>query len=64
VSAGDHLWSIAQSIVGSADHDPTEREIRRYWRELIRVNRDRLVDPSNPDYILPGQQFRLPPTSN
>lgn len=64
VTSGDHFWSIAEAVVGGSRVDPTVREVRRYWQELIRVNRDRLVDPSNPDYILPGQQFRLPPTGS
>jgi nucleoid-associated protein YgaU len=35
--------------------------VGRYWRRLIDANRDRLVDPGNPDLLLPGQELVLPP---
>lgn len=62
VRPGDHLWSIAESTLrarGARKMD--ERRVRSYWRKLIAVNRSRLADPDNPDLILPGQVFRLPP---
>ena len=36
------------------------REVTTYWRALIEANRDRLVDPSNPDLLYPDQVLRLP----
>lgn len=57
VVPGDHLWSIAESIVGAGSADDA---VADYWRRLIAVNRDRLVDPSDPDLIVPGQQLVLP----
>ncbi len=62
VEPGDHLWSIAARVV--TDHlggAPDERRIAAYWLDLIAANRDRLVDPDNPDLILPGQRLSLPP---
>ncbi|HTO01569.1 MAG TPA: LysM peptidoglycan-binding domain-containing protein, partial [Microthrixaceae bacterium] len=61
VAPGEHLWSIAEDTVtarlgASADPD----RIRSYWLELIQANRDRLTDPDNTDFILPGQVLRLP----
>jgi hypothetical protein len=53
VAAGDSFWSIA---VDEADG----REVTTYWRALIEANRDRLVDPSNPDLLYPDQVLRLP----
>jgi nucleoid-associated protein YgaU len=53
VERGDSFWSIAVEEAG-------ERELVRYWRALIEANRDRLVDPSNPDLLHPGQVLRLP----
>jgi hypothetical protein len=53
VAPGDSFWSIA---VDEADG----REITTYWRALIEANRDRLVDPSNPDLLYPDQVLRLP----
>jgi hypothetical protein len=35
--------------------------VGRYWRRLIDTNRDRLVDPGNPDLLVPGQELVLPP---
>jgi len=61
VQPGDHLWGIAEEEVshrsGSA---ATGTEVIRYWSTLIETNRDRLVDPDNPDLILPGQELVLP----
>lgn len=61
VRPGDHLWSIAERhLAARDDRAPTDDEVAAHWRRLIEVNRDRLVDPANPDLILPGQQFVLP----
>ncbi len=61
VRPGDHLWSIAeQHLSARGDGVPTDEQVAAHWRRLIDVNRDRLVDPANPDLILPGQQFVLP----
>lgn len=64
VAPGDHLWGIAEATLRSAEGGDAdlvdERTVARYWLRLIEDNRDRLVDPSNPDLILPGQEFRLP----
>jgi nucleoid-associated protein YgaU len=32
-----------------------------YWAQLVDANRDRLVDPDDPDLLLPGQVLVLPP---
>ena len=61
VEVGDHLWAIAEAQVRSHVTEPTDRAVGRYWRRLVAANRDRLVDPANPDLVLPGQQFVLPP---
>lgn len=61
VRPGDHLWSIAADHLGAhADQPPSDDQVAAHWRRLIDANRDRLVDPANPDLILPGQQFVLP----
>ena len=57
VEPGDSLWSIAADAVGGGD----ERAVGRYWRRLIDVNRPRLVDPANPDLLVPGQELEVPP---
>ncbi len=63
VRSGDHLWHIAEAtLVVRGGAAPDEATTAIYWRRLIAANRDRLVDPSNPDLILPGQVFVLPET--
>ena len=62
VVPGESMWSIAcDSLVETWGRPVTDGEIGPYWRRLIELNRDRLIDPANPDLILPGQQFVLPP---
>ena len=53
VVPGDSFWSIA---VDEAEG----RDVTTYWQALIEANRDRLVDPSNPDLLYPDQVLRLP----
>jgi LysM repeat protein len=61
VAPGDHLWAIAERRVALATGDPpTEPAVRTYWLALIDANRDLLVEPGNPDMVLPGQVLRLP----
>jgi hypothetical protein len=62
VQHGDHLWGIAEAMLAKAwGHQPTDAQIIPYWRHLIETNRAVLVDPGNPDLILPGQTFTVPP---
>jgi len=61
VRPGDHLWGIAEQVLAQrGDADPTDAEVHRYWVRVIRANLDRLVDPDDPDLILPGQRITLP----
>jgi len=67
VESGDHFWSIAEETL--ADHlgrdDLKDDEVALYWRQLIAANEDRLVEPGNPDLLLPGQQIVVPdPATN
>src|SRR5690606_31294161 len=62
VEAGDSFWSIAAEVVTPPSGEPaTDRVVRRYWWALVAANRDRLVDPANPDVLRPGQRLVLPP---
>lgn len=62
VSPGESFWSIAcDALVDAWGRRVSEDEIGPYWRRLVEANEDRLVEPTNPDLILPGQQFVLPP---
>lgn len=62
VEPGDHFWSIAEAVLADAwGRSVSDEEITVYWQRLVDANRSRLVDPANPDFILPGQRFRTPP---
>jgi hypothetical protein len=62
VQHGDHLWGIAEKTLEKAwGHPPSDAQIVPYWQHLIEANRAAFVDPGNPDLILPGQTFTVPP---
>ena len=62
VGPGDSFWSIAEDMLSPSGGDPpSERDVGRYWRRLIAANRAGLVDPGNPDLLIPGQELDLPP---
>jgi len=62
VQPGDHLWSIAKTaLTGAWGRSPSDHEITEYWHQLVKVNRDRLAPPHDPDLIYPDQTFELPP---
>lgn len=61
VRRGDSMWSIARDeLAARSGRTPDTSDIDPYWRALIALNRDRLVHPSNPSLIYPGQTFQLP----
>jgi nucleoid-associated protein YgaU len=61
VRPGDHLWGIAEEVLAErAGTDLSDAAVRHLWIRLIDANRDRLVDPEDPDLILPGQRLVLP----
>jgi hypothetical protein len=61
VARGDHLWHIAAATLAARrGRLPTDVETAGYWQRLIDQNRSTLVDPENPDLILPGQVIALP----
>ncbi|MGI9607832.1 MAG: LysM peptidoglycan-binding domain-containing protein [Acidimicrobiales bacterium] len=64
VMPGDHFWSIAEETLETSwgRGDLTDREIAGYWQTLIDANLDQLVEPDNPDLLLPGQVLTLPDT--
>lgn len=62
VEPGDSFWSIAEEVMTPADGSrPDERDVVPYWRQLVEANRAQLVDPGNPDLLLPGQRLAVPP---
>lgn len=61
VVEGEHLWAIAERHVRTLrGPDVGDTEVADYWRQLVEANRGRLVDPDDPDLVLPGQRFVLP----
>lgn len=61
VGAGENLWVIAEQQVRlNLGHEATEAEIRDYWLALMDLNAPRMVEPGNPNLLLPGQVLRLP----
>ena len=62
VEVGDSFWSIAVGVLTErAAAPPEDRDVVEYWRRLIDANRSRLIDPANPDLIVPGQAVVLVP---
>ncbi len=61
VEPGDSLWRIADDVVRTARPRASDRTVTGYWRSLVDANRAQLVDPRNPDLLVPGQQLALPP---
>lgn len=62
VEPGDSFWSIAAEVLETTwQRTPTDREIDPFWRALVDINRDRLVAVDDPDLVVPGQVFDVPP---
>jgi DNA-binding SARP family transcriptional activator/nucleoid-associated protein YgaU len=65
VEPGDNLWDLSEErLADDLDREPTDSKTEPYWREVMTANHDRLVDPSNPGLIHPGQVLVLPPTGH
>jgi hypothetical protein len=61
VGPGDSFWSIAaDDLADVLGRPPQDSEIATHWRRLVEANRDRLVDPGNPDLLYAGQELVLP----
>ncbi len=62
VEEGDNFWELAEEQMESATGRlPTDAETAPYWQDMIEANQDRLVQPGNPNLILPGQKLCVPP---
>jgi hypothetical protein len=61
VQPGESFWSIAAEHLADVNGRPvSEREIGSYWRQVIEVNRSRLVNPNDVDLLFTGQTIELP----
>jgi len=59
---GERMWGLARAQLAAAwGRPPSAEEVAPYWLALVEVNRDRFLDPADPDLIVPGQLWRLPP---
>ena len=63
VTSGESFWAIAEELLQDSwgREDLTDVEIADYWRTLIAANEDRLIDPGNPDLLVPDQELVVPP---
>jgi DNA-binding SARP family transcriptional activator len=62
VEPGDNFWTLAEEELAEVTGaDPTVVETAPYWQDLVGANTDRLVEPGNPNLILPGQHLIAPP---
>jgi nucleoid-associated protein YgaU len=61
VQPGDSLWSIAEAHLADVNGvSAADADVVVMWRRLIDLNRDRLVNPEEPDLIFADQVFELP----
>lgn len=60
VALGDHLWAIAAEVLTDAGRPTDDEGVAAYWTVLIDANLDSLVDPDDPDLLIPGQRLVLP----
>lgn len=62
VAPGESFWSIAEELLAESwRRPPSDAEVDPFWRAFVEVNRGRLADPADPDWIQPGQVFEVPP---
>lgn len=62
VRAGEDFWSISAMVLQRRlGAPPSDATIADYCDKMIAANRLRLVEPSLPSLIYPGQRFVLPP---
>ena len=66
VALGDNLWTIARDRLAKVTGRPaaalSEREIARYWLDVVDANRASLRS-GDPDLIFPGETIKLPPVT-
>jgi hypothetical protein len=66
VVEGDNLWTIARDHLAKVTRrragDLSEREIARYWLDVVDANRAALRS-GDPDVIFPGETIKLPPVA-
>jgi hypothetical protein len=61
VVAGESFWSIAEREVATRlGRAPTDVEVTSWWSAFVAANADRLVEPGNPNLVLPGQVLVAP----
>ena len=62
IGPGDHLWGVAtRTLAGAWGRPPSDHDVAAYLAELVAANRSALLVPDDPDLVVPGQTFSLPP---
>jgi hypothetical protein len=55
VGPGDNFWDLAEEqLAADLRLQPSDQEVAPYWRDVVAANMDRLVQPGNPDLVVPG----------
>ena len=63
VQPGDNMWSIASDCLTAREgKTPSADRIAEAWRQMIDLNRSRIIS-GDPDLIFPGEQLLMPPPS-
>lgn len=61
IQHGESFWSIAAEHLADVNGRPvSEREVGSYWRQVVELNRSRLVNPNDADLLFTGQVIELP----
>ena len=61
VQTGDNMWSIASDCLTAREGKaPSADRIAEVWRQMIDLNRGRIIS-GDPDLIFPGEQLLVPP---
>jgi hypothetical protein len=61
IQPGDSFWSVAaEHLADIRGGEVSEREVGSYWRQVVEVNRSRLVNPNDADLLFTGQVIELP----
>src|SRR5262249_57418933 len=62
IRPGDTLWDLAHNRLTRTGQPDDDAAIESYVADIVATNEAMLVNPYNPDLILPGQTFDFPAT--
>jgi nucleoid-associated protein YgaU len=65
VKRGENLWTIARDELArsapAGAGEPTNQEVFKYWRQVIKANKKDLWSGGDPNLIFPKEPIILPP---